>query len=434
MVGGGALKPGPAILALTLLFSCSGAREDGIVHLEMWGLGREGQVVAELMPEFHRRNPDIRVSVQQIPWTAAHEKLLTAHVGNATPDIAQLGNTWIPEFVTIRALEDLTPFVSRSVSLSPGDFFDGIWATNTIGDDVYGIPWYVDTRLLFYRTDILASVGFEAPPRTWDEWTEVMQRLVAQRRGVNRFPILLPTNEWSQPVLLALQQDSTLLTEDGSHGAFRQAEFRKAFEFYVGLFRQGYAPVLSNSQVANVYQQFESGDFAMYITGPWNIGEFRRRLSTSMEGKWSTAAMPAPAGKSYPGTSLAGGASLVMFNRSERKGAAWKLIEYLSEPAQQIRFYELTGSLPANEGAWEAPALASDALAAAFRTQLENVTPTPKVAEWEQIATIVWEAAESAIRGERTIDAALERLDARTDRILEKRRWVVQQNEGTNGE
>jgi multiple sugar transport system substrate-binding protein len=123
-----------------------------------------------------------------------------------------------------------------------------------------------------------------------------------------------------------------------------------------------------------------------------------------------------------------------MFNRSERKGAAWKLIEYLSEPAQQIRFYELTGSLPANEGAWEAPALASDALAAAFRTQLENVTPTPKVAEWEQIATIVWEAAESAIRGERTIDAALERLDARTDRILEKRRWVVQQNEGTNGE
>lgn len=428
------MKARPTILALALLLSCSGAREDGVVHLEMWGLGREGQVVAELIPEFQRRNPDIRVSVQQIPWTAAHEKLLTAYVGNATPDVAQLGNTWIPEFVTIRALEDLTPFVTRSASISPDDFFDGIWATNTIGDDVYGIPWYVDTRLLFYRTDILASVGFEAPPRTWDEWTDVMQRLAAKRAGPNRFPILLPTNEWQQPVLLALQQDSTLLTESGSHGAFRQPEFRTAFEFYVGLFRQGYAPALSNAQVANVYQQFEAGDFAMYITGPWNIGEFRRRLSASMDGKWSTAPMPAPAGKSYPGTSVAGGASLVMFSLSEKKEAAWKLIEYLSEPDQQIRFYEMTGSLPANEDAWQASALASDALAAAFRKQLENVTPTPKVAEWEQIATIVWEAAESAIRGERTIDEALARLDARTDRILEKRRWVIQQQEGAGVE
>ncbi len=422
------------ILAVTLLLSCSAARDDGIIRLEMWGLGREGQVVAEMMPEFHRRNPNIRVSVQQIPWTAAHEKLLTGHVGEATPDVAQLGNTWIPEFVTIGALENLTPFVRNSTAIEPSDFFDGIWATNTIGDDVYGVPWYVDTRLLFYRTDILASVGFSSPPRTWAEWTEAMKRLDALG-GKSRFPILLPTNEWSQPILLALQQDSPLLTEDGGNGAFRQPEFRRAFEFYVGLFRQGYAPVLSNSQVANVYQQFEAGDFAMYITGPWNIGEFRRRLSPEMEGKWSTAPMPAPPGKTYPGTSLAGGASLVMFNRSEKKEAAWKLIEFLTEPEQQIRFFELTGSLPANEGAWEVPALANDPIAAAFREQLENVTPTPKVAEWEQIATIVWETAESAIRGERTIDAALANLDARADRILEKRRWVMaQQKEAPRAE
>jgi multiple sugar transport system substrate-binding protein len=419
------VKSGLALLAATLLLSCTAARDDSVVHLRMWGLGREGQVVAELMPEFHRRNPDIRVTVQQIPWTAAHEKLLTAHVGEATPDVAQLGNTWIPEFVTLRALENLTPYVSRSDSIAPEDFFDGIWATNTIGDQVYGIPWYVDTRLLFYRTDLLAAVGFAAPPRSWEEWVEVMRRL-AETGGRNRFPILLPTNEWSQPVLLALQLDSTLLTDSGSHGAFRQPEFRRAFEFYVGLFRQGYAPVLSNAQVANVYQQFEAGDFAMYITGPWNIGEFRRRLGPSMEGKWSTAAMPAPPGKSYPGTSLAGGASLVMFARSDKKDAAWKLIEYLSEPEQQIRFYELTGSLPANEGSWDAAALAGDPIAAAFRTQLENVSPTPKVAEWERIATIVWEAAESAIRGERSIEAALATLDARADRILEKRRWVIE--------
>ena len=37
----------------------------------------------ELVPEFERRNPGLRVRVQQIPWSAAHEKLLTAYVGES---------------------------------------------------------------------------------------------------------------------------------------------------------------------------------------------------------------------------------------------------------------------------------------------------------------------------------------------------------------
>src|SRR5439155_965176 len=88
----------------------------GGVTLDFWGLGREGEVVAELMPAFERENPGIRVRVQQIPWTAAHEKLLTAYVGNATPDVAQLGNTWVPEFVALDGLVRLDSLVAASAT------------------------------------------------------------------------------------------------------------------------------------------------------------------------------------------------------------------------------------------------------------------------------------------------------------------------------
>src|SRR6266702_3627598 len=91
------LRVACAMLSVAALAACRPAA--GGVVLDFWGLGREGEVVAELMPAFERENPGIRVRVQQIPWTAAHEKLLTAYVGNATPDVAQLGNTWVPEFV-----------------------------------------------------------------------------------------------------------------------------------------------------------------------------------------------------------------------------------------------------------------------------------------------------------------------------------------------
>src|SRR5688500_1741308 len=135
-----------------LASACTTPSAGGEVVLCLGGMGREGEVVAELVEEFERAHPGVRVEVQQIPWTAAHEKLLTSHVGRATPDVAQLGNTWVPEFAAIGALEPLDAWISRSSSIDSSGFFAGIWSTNIVNDTVYGIPWYVDTRVLFYRT------------------------------------------------------------------------------------------------------------------------------------------------------------------------------------------------------------------------------------------------------------------------------------------
>lgn len=373
------------------------------------------------MPEFERRNPGIRVEVQQVPWTAAHEKLLTAYVGEATPDLAQLGNSWIPEFVAIDALEPLAPWIAQSKTVSPAGFFPGIWDTNVIDGAVYGIPWYVDTRVLFYRPDILAQAGVARPPQTWAEWRQAMEKVEAFL-GEKGYAILLPTDEWAQPITLGLQTGAGMLRENGGRGDFRSPAFRKAFEFYLGIFRDGLAPVANNTQVANVFQQFAAGDFAMYITGPWNVGEFRRRLPPEMQDRWMTAPLPGPDG---PGASLAGGSSLVLFRATERKPEAWKLIEFLSEPAQQVRFYELCGDLPARLEAWEDPVLAGDRHIRAFREQLQRVRPTPKVPEWEQIVTRIYEHSEAAIRGRMTLDEALAAMDRDVDRMLEKRRFLL---------
>ena len=401
------------LLVLALSFSCT-VRPSQQERLKFWGLGHEGEVVAQMLPEFTRRT-GIRVDVQQIPWTAAHEKLLTAFVGEATPDLAQMGNTWIPEFVTVGALDDLTPWLARS-SIRSSDYFPGIWATNEVDNVVYGVPWYVDTRVLFYRTDLIST-----PPRTWDEWLATMERV--KERRPNSWAILLPTNQWEEVTIMALANHSPLLNASGTEGAFRDARFARAFQFFVTIFRKQLAPPVANTQVANVYQGFAQGDFAMYITGPWNVGEFRKRLPPDV--KWATAPMPAPMASDWPGMSMAGGSSLVLFRASKKKEAAWKLIEFLSEPAQQIRFYELTQDLPAHRAAWKAPAVANDPPLAAFREQLEHVAPLPRVPEWEQIATEIYHDGEAAVRGRMTIEQALADLDRKADHILAKRRWVL---------
>jgi multiple sugar transport system substrate-binding protein len=407
------------LLLLLILLGACGRNEEKTV-LEFWAMGREGEVVQSLMPEFERRHPEIQVKVRQIPWSAAHEKLLTAYAGDAMPDVFQLGNTWIPEFVVLNSIDSLN---DRLTVAQREDYFQGILETNVIDGRLYGLPWYVDTRLLFYRTDLLAEAGFSAPPKTWDEWQAAMAAVKALP-GRDRYALLLPMNEWQVPVILSLQLGAELLHDEARFGRFQSDAFRRAFRFYLDIFRQGYAPAVSEAQVANLYQEFAAGYFVMYVTGPWNIGEFERRLPKALQDRWATAPMPAP-DLNYPGISLGGGASLAIARSSGHKDQAWKLIEFLSEPEQQLAFYRLTGDLPPRRSAWRHPDLATAARAQTFKAQLERVVSTPKIPEWERIASKIAHYAEKAVRGELTEERALAALDEDVNRILEKRRWLL---------
>lgn len=410
-----------ALAALVLnLVGCGGGSSSGVT-LEMWAMGREGEVLPELLEEFHRRHPGIRVEVQQLPWRSAHEKLLTAFAGDALPDLCQLGNTWNPEFAAVRALADLGPRIAGSKVIDPADYFPGIWETNRIDGVQVGVPWYVDTRVMFYRKDLLAAAGWQAPPTTWADWRAAMTAIKGDL-GDERFGVLLPLNEFEAPMILALQQPGEMLRDGGRYGNFRSADFRKAFSFYLDLFRDGLAPAMSDTAISNVWHEFDRGYFAFYWTGPWNIGEFKRRLPERSRDLWMTAPLPGPDG---PGVSVAGGCSLVQFRSSRHPEEVWQLIEYLSEPATMLRFFRATGNLPPRESVWQEPELAGDVYARAFHDQLQRVRPAPRVPEWERIAERIRLAAEAVAHGKMTLDEALERLDEQADGMLEKRRALL---------
>lgn len=408
------------LAVLLIIAGCSGKGDDREV-VKFWAMGREGEVVAELIPAFEKQNPGIRIDLQQIPWTAAHEKLLTAFAGRVTPDVAQLGSTWVAELVALKALEPLDAWVARSDSIDPKDFFPGSWNGNVIGGHTWGVPWYADTRLLFYRKDLLREAGYSEVPKDWAGWTAAMQAIKVRASDGN-YAIFLPTNEYDPLIAFSLQQPEPLLRDGGRYGNFRSDSFKRVSDFYLGLYRQGLAPPASNTEISNVYDEFARGRFVFYITGPWNIGEFKRRLPAELQDDWMTAPLPGPNG---PGASTAGGSSLAMFRRSEHKAAAWKFIEYLSRPEVQLRFFELTGDLPPRRSVWDEPLLADDPYAAAFRQQLERTVAAPAVPEWERIATQMQLATERAVAGQVTPEQFRAQLDARTDAILEKRRWKL---------
>jgi len=243
-------------------------------------------------------------------------------------------------------------------------------------------------------------------------------------QGPNRYAVLIPINEFEQQLSFALQQPDPLLRDEDTRGNFSSPGFRRTLAFYANMFEQGWAPKMSETQISNVWDEFFRGFNVFYISGPWNIREFKKLQPKELEGQWGTAALPGPDG---PGAGIAGGTSLVIMRSSQQKEASWKLIEFLSRPAIQARFHSIIGDLPPRRSTWEDPALANDPLAAAFRDQLERVKATPKVLEWERIVQEMRIVTEQVVRGGLPQDQAVQQLDARVDRVLEKRRWLHEQ-------
>lgn len=414
-----------ASMLLVLLSTSCTSKQDKREVVTFWAMGYEGEVVAKLLPEFERQNPGIRVNLQQLPWLSAHEKLLTAFAGESLPDVSPIGNTWIPEFAALDALEPLDDEIAATAGFDVPDYFPGVWDSGVVDGKTYAVPWYVETRLPFYRIDLLAQAGVDTPPQSWEEWRKAMQA-VKREVGPDRYAILLPLNEFEPLLSLAIQEPDPLLRDGGRYGNFRSAGFKHALGFYKELFDQKLAPVVTNNQISNVWDEFGKGFYSYYISGPWNIAKFKERLPAGQQDDWMTMPLPGPNG---PGASLANGTSFVVFRQSTHKAAAWKLIHYLSLPQTQAKFHELTGDLPPRRSPWRTPALANDRHAKAFREQLERAVPTPKVPEWERIAQELRIIGEEVAYNRMTVDQAAEEMDRRADRFLEKRRWMLDQAE-----
>ena len=410
-------------ILLGLAAAAAGACKPSAPGLTFWAMGQEGERVGKVLAPFLAAHPEIRLKLQVIPWGAAHDKLLTAYAGHATPDVCQLGNTWVTEFRAMDALAGLDGLIKASKIIDRNDYFDGIWRANVLDGQVFGIPWYVDTRALFYRSDLLAAAGLEVP-ETWQELAVAAGRL-SSRPGVvpRHYGITLPANPGGSPIPLffAWQNGADLLNPDATLSTVRTPAFEEAVSYYADFFNQGSSPREAGG-LTNFYKAFADGLFAMFISGPWDVQGLREKMP-QLKGKWAVAPLP-PRFKGGPRSSLAGGSSLVVFKDARLPDQAWQLVEFLSKPDVQAAFYDATTDLPARRSAWRSPKLAGDPAVGAFYTQLLEARPAPQVPEWEQLQDKLGTSIEKVVYGKASSHDAMAGLALELDKILEKRRWL----------
>jgi multiple sugar transport system substrate-binding protein len=341
--------------------------------ITVWAMGAEGEELGALAEGFEADNADATIQVTAIPWDAAHDKIAASIAGGETPDVTLVGSTWMGEFAETGAL-DPTPDV-----IDPDSFFEGAWETTVVDGTSYGVPWYVETRLLYYRTDLADQAGLE-PPGTWDELKEFVRGL--QEAGASDGISLPPggTGSWQTFMPFAWQNGVEL--SDGESWTLDTPEMTEALEYYASFFEEGLAPSTPTTSLAS---DFIDGRVGAFIDGPWQMGLLNDQGGPDFEGKYGVAPMP----EEDSATSFVGGGDMVVFKDAENRDGAWKFVAYLSDPEVQSEFYGMVGALPSVREAWESGDLAEDPMLAMFGEQLDDAKSPPAVSTWEQVADVI---------------------------------------------
>jgi multiple sugar transport system substrate-binding protein len=341
--------------------------------ITVWAMGAEGENLPKLAKEFEAANPGAKVNVTAIPWDAAYQKFTTAITAGTTPDAAMVGTTWMGEFAGNDALDPTPPSIDKSA------FFDGAQKTTEVNGTSFGVPWYVETRLVYYRTDLAKKAGFDKAPTDWQglkSMAKAMQTKAGAKYGMG-FQAG-GVGSWQSIMPFAWSDDADLTKDGGKAYNFDSPQVLEAVKYYQSYFNDGISDKAAPA-TPTTEPDFKSGRVPMFVSGPWMMSAVEK-VGVKKD---QYDVMPIPA--KTKSSSFVGGSDLVVFKKSKQRDTAWKFVQWLSDPKTQVKWYQASTDLPAVKSAWQDPALTADKKLAVFGKQLETAQAPPSFPTWEQV-------------------------------------------------
>lgn len=411
------MKKAAGLLALAvLLTACGRSAETGAEKakdvatdkasgaITVWAIGEEGKALGAFAKDFETANPGIKVTVTPMGWDVAHDKITSAIAGSATPDISMIGSTWSGELSKTGALE---PTPGNLIDKSA--FFPGAWQTVDVNGTAYGVPWYVETRVLYYRKDQADKAGVK-PPTTWEEMISFSKALKDKGGAAKGFNQGYTEGSWQEYVPLIWQAGGEIV-KDGKY-TFDTPEAVAALKQYAALFEQKLAP--NDTPKGGFPQNFIKGEVGGFFSGPWMVGVLNNDGGADFKDKFDLALYPKGP---VAGTSFVGGSDMVVFKNTKNRDAAWKFLQWLSEPKVQAKWYTTVKALPAVQAGWQEPELTADKQLAIFGEQLKDAKTPPPFPTWEQVAKVLETELEKVALGKSTPEEAVKAIQSQANTI-----------------
>ncbi|MFD9943374.1 ABC transporter substrate-binding protein [Nonomuraea sp. NPDC059023] len=355
-----------ALAALTVLLAgCgsstgSGPGEVRLRMVESLTSPERTKLLKSLLADFEKANPGVKVELISPPLDSADQKITQILQTKKDLDVLEVrdhtaksfsNNGWLGELPTTEwsgwaGLTELTQ--KKAVE---------------VGGKPYLIPYGFYQRTLFYRTDW----GMAAPPKTWQELYEAGKKMTGGERFGYSFRGGKGGADYAVMMISAyngeaLNPDKSFYLTD-KRTIFATPEAAQALDLFVKIFKEASPPDSVSWAYPEMVQGFTSGVTGMLIQDP----EVIKTVEESGVKAWSTAPIPkGPSGYAYQPVGYAGWG---VTSFTKHRDQAVKLVQFLSESQQSIRFAKGNSLIPISKQAQSDPQFSQGAWKAYLEAQ-----------------------------------------------------------------
>ncbi len=269
----------------------------GPVSLQVWNvfdpaLPGDGKDIEQKYAEYSKLHPGITIEHNILNYDQLRQKFIVAGQAQQGPDIIHMLGEWVPDFVSMGFLQDITAPMKAWSDYK--DFPESTWKVASINGVIYGVPSIASTRVLVYRDDLFQKNGITVP-KTWADMRDAAKKLT-QAPGLYGIAFCSSSKAVRGPQEFAVLLWSTgadLVKKEGGKWVpgFTMDQAKEVFQLYYDLMftDQSMPPDSIGWEWDQLDPAFQAGQLAMVQNGSWMKGRVAQADSGS---SWKTAPFP----------------------------------------------------------------------------------------------------------------------------------------------
>lgn len=351
---------------------------------------------------------------------------------STVPHVIASDVVWTAEFADKKWVTDITTKFYREYDRD--DFLFPSLDSASYRLRLWGVPWYADAGLIFYRKDLLSQSGFLKPPDTWDELITIANK-VTQDSSVD-YGYLFQGAEYEGGAVNAAEfiwstggelMQSQLLITSALRGTIAEIyqvkiksnEAANGFNIARKLITEGVSPIsVTSYHEQESLEQFLSGNVVFLRGWPYIYGMAEE--SEIAQKSIGISYLPSLS-LSKTGYSCLGGWNLMITAQSSdaEQSAAWEFIKYMTSEKQQRLQATNAGLLPILTYLYDDKELTDRAPTVKFSRDIvsSKLRTRPKTPFYQEFSNLLSKTFQSVLQGDITGQEAVVSLDEKLRQI-----------------
>ncbi|MEV5848134.1 extracellular solute-binding protein [Streptomyces sp. NPDC051985] len=393
-------------------------KDDKSGTLRVWlfqevGNDPKQKVVDSVVADFEKAHSGTKVDVEYIPVDTRAQRVKAAFNDPASaPDVMEYGNTDTAGYVHDGGLLDVTEEFGAWSEAKDTD--PTAKQSVTVGGKVYGAPFYVGVRALYYRTDVFKKLGLK-PPATLAELATTARAVRKAEPGLYGLVVGGAYTYGAMPFIWANGGELATAKGDSYVSAIDSAAAQKGIKEYTSLFGDDNCPAAKCAGFGgnDTITAFAAGKAGMAIGGDFSHTAVEAGV---VKGKYAVVPLPGvTAGSVAP--AFAGGNNIGVLKSTTHRTLAVALMEALTSKRTQAAMFDAMGFLPTFADVRE-QAAAKEPFVKPFVATLGAGTKfVPASAGWSQIdsSLVLPTMFQEVVSGKRSVGAASQEAAKKMD-------------------